>query len=94
MSLFYPYVVISPPYVTFGEYFCFSQTIDYIGNKREGIAVFDSVFIEPSVILNKTKFSIFLLYEEDRRGKQGFGGLNVSFSQVVLEEFVELFLFV
>ena len=59
----------------------------------EGIGILDCSFIEFSVILARLQLSILLVDKEEGRGHGRFEWSNISFCQVLINEFVQFDLF-
>ena len=57
-------VIIAPSYIELGEMRKLLKIINEVGGKGKWIGIFDGVFIEVRIVLNRAKFSVLLLYEE------------------------------
>jgi hypothetical protein len=86
-------VVIPPTHVKLGEDCFVLEFIHDVGNEREGILISNGLSVELAIVLYQAKFTILLLYKEERRSKRGFGGANVATLQHVLEEIIKCCLF-
>src|SRR5271168_422093 len=93
ISVFDAYIIISPSDIKFGEVFSPFQLIDEFRNKRKRICVLDSSFIEYSIILTGSQFSIFLVDKEKWRCHGRFRGSDVSFLEIVVNKVLEFSLF-
>ena len=56
--------------------------------------ILDGHLVELAVVLYGSEGAILFLDKEERRGKWGFGWMNVTRLQVLVEKLVELFLFI
>src|SRR3979490_2129541 len=66
ITFFYPHIVIPPGDIELGEVLCAFESVDEVVNEREGIPILPSDQIQCAIVLDKAKFSVFLLDEEDR----------------------------
>ena len=71
-------VVVSPTNIKLGEVASIFQLVHEVGNERKRVGVTGGIFIEVSVILARTKFSILLLDKEERGRLGGIGRTNLS----------------
>ena len=60
--------------------------------QQEGVFVFHCDRVKGSVVMDKLEGSVLLFDEEHWRRHGGFGQLNASGLQVLLEESIQLFL--
>ena len=67
VSIFDAYIVVTPSDVELGKKLCSLKFVEEVGYQWEGVSISDSVFIQVSVILAGSEFSILLLDEEDGR---------------------------
>ena len=44
-SIFDVYIIVSRPYVEFGEEFCSLEFVKEVGYQREGVSIVDCVFV-------------------------------------------------
>src|SRR6266404_7671484 len=61
-----PNIVISPLYIKLGEDIRILHLTDEIGNERQGVSISNGELIQPSVVLYRSEFTVFLLYKEER----------------------------
>src|SRR6266404_2338006 len=69
---FDPNIVITPSHVKLGKDICILYLTDEIGNERQGVPISNSEFVQPSVVLYRPEFAVFLLYKEERGCVRGF----------------------
>src|SRR6267378_76897 len=55
-----PNVVIAPSYVKLGEDIHILHLTDEIGNERQGVSVSNGELIQPSIVLYRSEFAVFL----------------------------------
>ena len=94
VSVFDPYIVISPPNVEFGEDLSISQFIYKVGDERKGVGVADGVFVDVVVVLARAESSILLFDEEERRSLRGVGRADLSRGEVFVKEVFGGFAFI
>ena len=81
-------IVISPSYIKLGKDLGILEFVDEIRDQGEGIRVSNSMAVEISVILARSKASILFLDEEERRSLGGFGRTNFSRAKVFVDELI------
>ena len=79
-------IVISPLYIELSEMGKLSEVGDEVGDKREGIHIFDGMFIEISVILDWLEFAILLFDKEEGRSLGGFRWSDSSCLEVFVDK--------
>ena len=84
VSIFDPYVVISPADVELSENFSIPQFIYEVGDERKGIGVADGVFVDIAVVLAGAESSILLFDEEERGCLGGIGRADLSRGEVFI----------
>ena len=82
VSVFDPYIVISPPNIEFGEDLSVSQFIYKVGDERKGVGVADGVFVNVAVVLARAESSILLFDKEERGSLGGVGQADLSRGEV------------
>jgi hypothetical protein len=85
-------VVVTQPDVQFGKVPGILEVIDYFIDEWEGIVVFDSDLVEPTIVLDRTEMTILLFDEEERGSHWWLRWSNVSGPQLFIQELVELVL--
>jgi hypothetical protein len=93
VSVFDPYVVISPSYVYLGKVLGSFEFVEEVGDSREGVSVPDGGLVELSVILTGSKGAVLLFNKEEGGGLGGNGVADISFLQVVFDEGIEFTIF-
>jgi len=58
-------IVIPPSYIKLSEEMCILHLTDEIGDKRQGVSISNSEFVQSSIILYWPEFAVFLLYKEE-----------------------------
>src|SRR6202789_2139655 len=86
-------VVVPPSDIQFSEVFGSFYFIRKFGNKREGISVFDGPIIQVPIVLTWSQLPVFLFDEEKWGCHRRLRRSDVSFFQVVFEEFIQFNLF-
>ena len=71
-------IIIPPSNVEFGEDFHPLEFINEVRNEWEGVCVADSVFVNVAIVLARSKTTVFLLDEEERRHLWGIGGADFA----------------
>ena len=84
VSVFDPYIVVSPPNIEFGEDLSVLQFIYEVGDERKGVGVADGVFVDVAVILARAESSVFLFDEEERGGLGRIGRADLSRGKVLV----------
>jgi predicted transcriptional regulator len=59
--------------------------------EQEGVAVFDSTFIEPSIVYTEAMGAISLFDKQDGYSSRGRGGIYESLGEVFIEPFSQGF---
>ena len=88
VAFFYSDIVISPSYIKLGKDLGILEFVDEIRDQGKGIRVSNSMAVEISVILARSKASILFLDEEERRSLGGFGRTNFSRAKVFVDELI------
>src|SRR6266404_3193388 len=65
VSCFNSNIVISPSYIKLGEDVCVLHLADKIGDERQGVSISNGKFVQLSVILYRSEFTIFLFDKEE-----------------------------
>ena len=71
-------VVIPPANIELGEVASVFQLVHEVGDEGKGVGIAGGVFVEVSIVLARTKFSVFLLDKEEGRCLGGVGRTNLS----------------
>ena len=94
VALFNAYIVVSPAYVEFKEQGCFLDARNEFADKWKKILIVYGPFVQSSVVLNRSKLSVFLLNEKERGCVWAFLWAYVAFFNVFFDELLKCFLFV
>ncbi|KAG5726821.1 hypothetical protein E4T56_gene586 [Termitomyces sp. T112] len=86
------HIVVTPPDVQFCEVLHTPEVVDEFGDEGERVAILHHHSIEYLVVLYQLEGAILHLDEEDWRSHWGFGQLDMTRVQVLLEEGIELIL--
>ena len=79
-------VVIFPPNVQFGEVLGVFQSIDEVGDTREGVSIFDGMGVDVVIVLAGTEHAVFPQDKEEEGCLWGLGGDDLSFLEVFINE--------
>src|SRR3981189_3752722 len=93
IAFFYPHVVIPPADIELGEVLRAFESVDEVVNEGEGIAILPSDQVERAIVLYEAKFSVLLLYEEDRSAYWRFRVPNAARCQGFFQKGVQFPLF-
>jgi len=79
-------IVVPPLDIRFGEILEMLESVNKVGDTREGINVLDGVGIDVVVVLTGTEYSILLQDKEEGRRLQGFQGEDLFLFEVLINE--------
>jgi len=88
--------VVSPPNVDCGDY-CSSaspsRSISWGISSRGYVSILDGPFVDWSVVLYRSQFTVLLFDEEEQHGIGALGSSYGASFQMFVDEFLEFFLF-
>ncbi len=87
-------IVVSPTNVELRKVLRSVKLIDEFRDEWKRVTVLDRHLVKLAVVLHRSQRAILFLDEEERGGERRLGGANSDRCQVLVEERVELFLFV
>ena len=81
-------IVVPPMNIKLDEDLGVFEFVNEIGDKREGVCISDSVFIEISVVLAGSESAVLYLDKEERRSLRRFGQADFPGAEVFIYEFI------
>ncbi|KAG5339239.1 hypothetical protein C0989_005058 [Termitomyces sp. Mn162] len=92
ISLLNAHIVVTPLDIQFSEVSRTLKVVDELGDEEERVAILHHHGIEYLIVLYQSEGVILLFDEEDWRSHWGFGWMNMTGAQVLLEEGIKLVL--
>jgi hypothetical protein len=93
ISWFDSYVVVAPSDIEFGEECTFCQAVNRLWNKGHRVAVLSRPFVNGTIVLHWSEFSVALLYEKEVSGVGAPGFSDSASFEVFLYELAHFSLF-
>ena len=94
VTVFDPYIVVSPSDVKFSEDLSISQLIHKVGDEGKGVGVADGVLVDVMVVLAGAESAILFFNKEEGGGLGGIGWADLSRGEVFVQEVLSGFVFV
>jgi hypothetical protein len=87
------YVVVSPPYIEFGEEGTSAEVVYYLWNQRGDVSVFLCPFVERSIVLDRSELFVLFSDVEEVGTTRGFRYSNRSSLEVFFDDLSRFFVF-